>query len=102
MSCAAGPAGPGGARAAAGAAGPDRVNGSARPVLRWAAPSTASALGTRVPEGTKPAAQDAGHFCSWDLAAGICGCRASGKKLGILPGHFCLGTVNQCVFSVFR
>lgn len=100
--CAARPAGLGGARVGAGAAGRYRVNGSARPVPRGAAAATASASRTRAPEGTKPAALDAGDFCSWDLAAGICGCTASGTKLRILPGHFCLGTVNQCVFSVFR
>lgn len=90
-------AGPGGARAAAGAAGlagPDRVNGSSQLVPCGSAAATASASGIRVPEGRKPAALDAGDFCSWDLPAGICGCTASGTKLRILPGHFCLGTIS--------
>lgn len=92
MSCAAGPAGPGGARAAAGAAGPDRVNGSARPVLRWAAPSTASALGTRVSEGTKPAAQDAGALLFLGLSRRDLRVQGLGEEVGnfarsFLPGH---------------
>lgn len=55
--------------------------------------------GDSSPEGTKPAVPNARDVCPRRLGPGTCGCTAAGKKLRILPGHLCLGTVNQCVLK---